>query len=349
MATIDEAFGSQSPMNADLKAGIDAISELQDIVFTRYVRLVLPLDGYVYWVRADLVSSSAAFNGARMGTTMLNAGQRTTAAAATITARGSLHYTSEKKQDQDGTFAVNKVIFTSTVPVEDLDQIGPQELYIGAFDELVFAFSSHSNLYRPQAGIWHYVGDAVYPDMMTQIVDDIAAFDARSVVVSNSLPLWLFFNGYEPTLPAYGFGNPVLTLYPSFLVPSNLPPPYASVHIEPSSQRALQGTPLLGPTMSHSQLVTEKVSITLFGTRNYNAMDFIDCVLQRSFDYAEFGIMNSPILRDEKRTQDELFVIGMKKSLEFEINYYQARVRNMARQYIQRVIPSYDFRSQVAA
>ena len=43
-------------MKLDLAAGVDMLSIQQEITFTRYIRLVLPLDGYVFWVKADMVA-----------------------------------------------------------------------------------------------------------------------------------------------------------------------------------------------------------------------------------------------------------------------------------------------------
>jgi hypothetical protein len=39
--------------------------------------------------------------------------------------------------------------------------------------------------------------------------------------------------------------------------------------------------------------------------------------------------------------QSEMNVIAMKKSIVYEINYYQERVRDIARQLILHVIPNY--------
>jgi len=50
-----------------------------------------------------------------------------------------------------------------------------------------------------------------------------------------------------------------------------------------------------------------------------------------------------PIIRDEVRTQSELNVRGMKKSIEFEISYYQSVAQDIARQLILSSIPTYTF------
>ena len=52
------------------------------------------------------------------------------------------------------------------------------------------------------------------------------------------------------------------------------------------------------------------------------------------------GIMNLPIVRDEKRTQSELGTLAMKKIIDYEISYHQNRVNTVARQVIKSTIPN---------
>ena len=58
--------------------------------------------------------------------------------------------------------------------------------------------------------------------------------------------------------------------------------------------------------------------------------------------------MNTPVVADEKRTQSELNTIAMKKSIEFEVNYNQATNRDIARQFIQSCVPTFNFSSAAA-
>jgi hypothetical protein len=337
VATLEEAVGAKTPLASDLALGVESLSREQEITFTRYVRLVLPLDGFVFWVRADMVSGSALYNVGRFNLAGFNQSPTTKVAAPTLVALGSLHYATDVRQEEPETYAASRVVFTSEVAINDLSAIAPGTLWIGEFEGKQFAFSSRSSFYR-QADLFHYVGFAVYPDMATQVINDRAGFDSRNVIVSNSLPAWLALNNY---FPFYGFGNPRLPLFPSFLVPENLEPPFAAVHVFPESTRALGRAPLLDATLSHSQLCAERVRITLWGTRNYNALDFLDCVNQYSLDTGIFGLTNSPVPQDEKRTQSELATIAMKKSITFEITYLQSRVNAVARQYIEQVIPNF--------
>ena len=51
------------------------------------------------------------------------------------------------------------------------------------------------------------------------------------------------------------------------------------------------------------------------------------------------GFMNMPVLRDDKRTQNELAILAMKKTMDFEISYYQTRARTIAQQYVLSCVP----------
>lgn len=338
----DEALGARTPMGADLAQGVQTLALDQEITFTRYNKLILPLDGYVFWIKAALMTASAAPNAAMPNKVAPNKFFHLLKnQAPTQVATGSLHYASDVRQEEAETYAANKVIFTSTEKVDALHAIAPNQLWIGEFEGLRFAFSSLSPFYQ-QADLWHYVGFAVYPDMATQIIDTPIGFDQRHVVVSNSLPAWLALNSYEPI---YGIGNPGIPLFPSFLSPLNESPPFATIHVAPESTRALASAPTLLQDYSHEQLASEIVRITLWGTRNFNAQDFVDFVYQYSDDTDAFGIMNMPIIRDEKRTQSEMQTIAMKKAVEFEISYLQRRVRNIARQIIEEASVTFRFGS----
>lgn len=328
MPSVSETSGASLPLAAGLALGVETLSGNQSITFTKYVRLVLPLDGYVFWVRADLLSQSALLGASRFGSTWFGRAQSIVTPAATVAVSGSFHYASDQRQNEDETPAVHRVLFTATDPIEDFNQIAPDVMFIGTFDGIRFAFNQRNSYYQ-QAGLHHYAGTAIYPAMASQIIDAVQGFDSRNVVVSNSLPVWLSLNQIMP-------------MYPSFLVPANLPPVYAAVHVMPESTRALQSAPSFDARLSHYQLVSERVRITMYGLRNFNALDFQDYVYQYMLDDRNlFGLMNMPIVRDEKRTQSELNIIAMKKSIDFEVSYYQTRVNDVARQLILSAIPTF--------
>src|SRR4029077_16650880 len=156
MATADEAANSRTPLGAALKAGVDAISYSQSITFKLYVRLVLPSDGYVFWVLASLLAPTP---------------HATDPLSQTLTVMGSMHDMTEQLQEEDENYSNVKMVFTSQAPVQDFNLIGPDYLYLGDFDGGQFAFSSRGMWYQ-QANLWHYVGTTVNSVMETQFIND---------------------------------------------------------------------------------------------------------------------------------------------------------------------------------
>ncbi len=65
MPTMDEILGGGAKTSAGANAatGIQVLSEMGEITFNRYVRVVLPSDGYVFWVKASLLSAGALIGG----------------------------------------------------------------------------------------------------------------------------------------------------------------------------------------------------------------------------------------------------------------------------------------------
>ena len=151
------------------------------------------------------------------------------------------------------------MIFTSLQEIQDFNLVNPQFLYIANYDGYKYAFSRRENFYK-QADLYHYRGDTLYSIMNTQIIDSMTGFDTTSVIVSNSLPIWLSLNQFFP-------------MYPSYLVEQNLPPVYASVDINPTT--AIQDFPLLDPNSNPFQLTKDIVKIELFGVRNQEALSLI--------------------------------------------------------------------------
>lgn len=320
--------------DATLASGLDVISESQVITFTKYVRVVLPADGFVFWVKADIVSPSALANASMLNASFRNNGavQGVTlntppvivTAAPTTNVIGSLHYMTANTQDEAAFQSTNRVRFTAEAEIQDLNQIGPAVLFLGSFDGRTFAFSQRGSYYQ-QSGLHHYLGDAVTATMRTQIIDDPRYLDLLNPVVSNSLPLWLELTSFFP-------------MWPSFLVPQNEPPPYCAVHIDPDGTEALQDFPALDATGGQSQLVQDVVRLTFYGVRHQTVMDFMQYVFQYSANTDNFGVMDYlPVVRDGKVTAAELGTIAQMKTTEFKISYYQSRVRDVARKAITAV------------
>jgi hypothetical protein len=319
MTSISEAADIQSQMMGALRDGVESLDLSAEVTFQGYSRTVLPLDGFVFWVPT-----------------------------VPLKARGSLHYSQETQQNEDETQGFATVLFTSEDPVADFSATPDDTLWVASVAGFRYAFSQQQGFYSP-AGLWHYFGHSVQPALATQLLDRPQSVDPNRAVVSNSLPLWLMLNGYlSPFYDGFNIsGVPFVvappTLYPSFMLPSNLVPPYGAVHIGDgeTDTEALQAAPLITADRSHYQLVADTVRVTLYGLQNDECMDFIDTVNQYSRSTNHFGIMNSPVFRDSKRTQNELNTIAMKKVATFRVSYYQTRVAQVARQLILTCVPTY--------
>lgn len=330
MTTAEEAALARTPLAADLAVGAEAISYDQEITFLKYIKVVLPLDGFVFFIRSDLMDPRAV-EAASVGRVL---------PPATLIVTGSLHYGQDKRQLEDETIAVNRVTFTALGPVQEFNDLGPRVIYIGEFQGNRFAFSQRSGFYQ-QAFVFHYRGDAIYPAMESQIINGLEGFDDRSPVVSNSLPFWLTLPSYRPPWLPASVAPIEFLLYPSFAVPENLQPPYGVVHVDPAQTRALQSFPRLGPDLSHEQLVHDSVRVTLYGVRNDQALGFQDVLNDYVTNVGTMGFMSMPIIRDEKRPQAELGILAMKKVLEAEVSYHQFAARAAARQLFKSVVPNF--------
>ena len=324
MPSIDEIGTTRKPdFAAAAAAGINTLDLSSTFVFDLYDRVVLPLDGFVFFVKRT----------------------PTVASTTQLTVQGSMHIATVNTQDVAANISQSRVPLTALSEVNSLIEIAPTTMWIctipdGPFEGLRVAFSSQGGFYA-QADLFHYVGFALFADNETQVIDNPADLPS-TLIVSNSLPIWLFLSNYSPSSPAYGFSNP-FALYPSYLVPDDLSPvvPYGAVDILPEQTESLQGSALLNSVSSQYQLTKDIVRITLYGGTNAQAWDFVGCVNQYSVDYGTIGLMNAPVIRDAKRTQAEFGIIAMKKTIEFSVSYYQSSVLAVARQLITRAVPSF--------
>lgn len=314
MPSADEAVG-QSQQNSTLTQGTEYISQRQKVEFRRYTRVVLEQDGFVFWVATEQYMS----------------------------AEGSLHYATERHQDQDQTIGANQVTLTSEQQISEFNQIAPDSMWIGDWPigdgpAMKIAFAARGNFYE-QADIWHYVGFAVFPPLLSQLVENEADLPAGPIV-SNSLPIWLLLNE---------FAGMTVPVFPSFLVPENIRPPYIAVHVQPESTEQLAAAPYFGPppgvgipgtdpapfySFAASTPARDTIELTLFGFSNQMAWQYLGMLIQASIDDENFGFANSPIPRDEKRTQAEIATIAQKKSLTIVANYTQSAADVAARRYI---------------
>lgn len=302
MAILDEAFTALGS-SAALGAGLRTLTLDEAIPFSLYVRKVLPLDGYVFWLKTK-----------------------------TIELRGALHVTNIRQQLEDETGTLNRVIFTTQKDVEPFNNVAPGTIWVGEAYGLRFAFAQSGPYFRT-ADTYHYSGEALNPPLASQLIDVGAQLSDRTLIVSNSLPAWLALKDYNPIW--LGPANPQLDLYPSYLVPANLPPPYGAVHIDPPLTDVIQSIPLNARTnYSAIYLTTDTVRVTLYGCTNDQIFAFLQLVYSYSRDTLNIGIMQPGTIRDEKRTQPELGILAMRKTLTFQVSYNQNSMDQQARQLL---------------
>lgn len=312
MTSAAEALGNQSQIDSTLQAGIEQVSTQQNVQFTQYQKVVLSADGFVFWV----------------------------ATAVKLQVSGSLHYATDRMQDTDQTIGANDVILTSTSSISALNAIDPMTMWIAnwpigeGIPPMRIAFSKIGPFYE-NAGLWHYSGFAVFAAFESQIIDSEKDLP-NEPIVSNSLPIWLSYNKFAP-------------VFPSFLVPDNIRPPYIVAHIEPGQTEALGAFPIIGPwpgdvepnsgasplhDLSGSQLCRDTVTLVMYGFNNQNAQQYFQYLIEASVNDELFGFGNSPAVQDEKRTQVELAALAQKKSLTIIANYYQGTANITARRLL---------------
>jgi hypothetical protein len=290
---------ANNSMAATLSTGLNVISQNQTVTFTSYKRYILPVDGYVFWVQDPTIEPISVF--------------------------GSIHYSADQRQELDNTISFVNILFTTNTQIANLEEVQPSNIWIGAFDDFQFTFSSHANYYE-QENMWHYEGQAVYPEMRTQVLNDISEIP-QEPIVSNSLPIWL------------PLGTDSVPVYPSFLVPENITPPYIVCHIGPEATKAIQPVQLLTSDLNLYQLCEDKVRFVIYGLNNQEALNFVAGI----YTYLEFnpifGILSEGItVVDAKHIQSELNVIAQQKEITFSVSYVQSSVYDYALQYILKAL-----------
>lgn len=322
--TVAESSTAKSQLGAGLKQGIDTLSLDGTVTFALYVKTILPLDGYVFWVNANLLSptqiaAAIAKGGVTYPSTPANS----------ITVKGSLHHATDLTQSRNRFGSVNYLVFSAESEVTDFNYVNPYLMYVATIDGVEYAFKKQANYYQ-QADVYHYSGEALYSTMDSQLIDSLTGFDQSSVIVSNSLPIWLGMNTYTgPTFVTVPF-----PIYPSFLAPQNEVPPYATIHIGEDDTTPIQGYPYVGPTSSQYQLTKDIVTVELYGVRNNDALQFQQNIYNYSLFTDNIGILNCSVMRDAKENQTEFGIIAQKKVITFEVSYYQQNVLTIAQKLI---------------
>lgn len=300
MPSLDEiAENTSSQLASVLRSAVETLSSSQQITFRLYVKQVLPLDGFVYWVNAAIINKDEL---SRLAIDSLH----------TVTIDGSLHRQVVTEQSETVSRNVNSIIFTPTGEIDNFNAESPDAMYLGEYAGTQFSFSRMESRYT-QSGIIHYRGTAILPTMRTQIIDSLEDIN-EELILSNSTPIWLAMKQFA-------------TVYPSYLSPQNLRPPYIVADVRDT--RPLQMAPLAidGARWQHVQ---DRVRITLYGFSNEQALNYLDHVIENALDEDCFGITNMPVVTDGKSNQVEINALAKQKFIDFDVNYYQATTRDIA-------------------
>jgi hypothetical protein len=314
MPSISESLGSQNQLQETLAAGLNTLSNSQTVQFTQYSKSTIPTDGFVFYVNTGSVT----------------------------TVQGSLHYAINQQQNEDETIDVNRVVFTALSQIDVFNQAAPDDLFIGEFEGIQFSFSSRGSFYQ-QANLYHYVGNAVYPALASQLIDSAADLPVGPIV-SNSLPIWLGLPSQAAAYAPFGYAP----IYPSFLVPDNVVPPYIAVHIDPAQTITQQAMPYFdwsarsNPNGDPSplyevpsfQLMRDTVKLIFYGFTNQQAIQFNAALMDYSVNSDDFGFGNSPAIVDDKRTQVEIAALAMKKTYVIQASYNSGTSDAIARRLI---------------
>lgn len=292
-------YESEHSLESPLQEGLRLLSKNQTIRFTKYIRHILPADGFVFWVKASLLKNKKPH---------------------CIDIEGSLHQAINQEMLIDETPAATSILFSTFKEIDPLKEINPTEIWLGEYKGSLFSFNRVGNYYS-QANEYHYSGDAVYPAFYSQIINDIKELDLTSQVVSNSMPFFLLLNDFP--------------IYPSYLVPANIKPPYAVIDIQQSIP--VNYGMIYNEMTNGSQTMTDNVILTLYGIRHNQAIDFIENMRIKYFTDGFPGILNKPVPLDEKRPQSEINAIAQKKQIELKVTYSLERINNLAINLIESI------------
>jgi len=302
MTNVTAAAAAEStPMKTVLTDGVSVLSNDESLTFTLYQRSILPLDGFVFWIRADLLVTPPPVT--------------------SLVIKGAVHRSVSNQQDEDQTQSLNHLIFTTDTRVDDFNLLDSSQMWVCTIEGSPFSFASMLDKFV-SAGLYHYRGDSISPIVRGQMINSSDELNLNELVISNSLPLLMQLSQYCP-------------VYPAFLVPSNIAPPYAVIDVRETI--AIQSAPSIDPD-NRWQFVRDTVRATLIGLNNHVALKYRDYIVNAALTYENFGVTNIPVVKDVKMLQSEINALAMKKTIDFEVNYYQQTANDIALQLINQVL-----------
>jgi len=281
--------------------GYQQLSGQQKITFTKYVQRVLPVDGWVFWVKASLIDGEAA--------------------PFTKVYSGTLHQSVNQTQEATKTNAVTNIILTANKPIDELKEVSATVMWLGEYDGSKFSFNVQ-NAFYDNARQYHYAGDAVYVENTPNIIDDIDDLDLENGIVTNCIPVFITLNEQ-------------VQIYPAFLAPTNLKPPYATIEVKDT--RGIAAGQSYNPFEDSGMLQWDKVELTIYGLRKKQLSDFLKYLENQQLVTEAFGMYWLPSVQNENVPQSEINVLTNKKVLNFDVNYTFDAVRSQAEAFIRSI------------
>lgn len=292
---------SSNELEDTLFEGYQKVSGQQQITFTRYVEKILPIDGWRFWVKAELLQNEPA--------------------PFSQVIPCSVHQSVNQTQEATKTNAITSIILTTNQEIENLKEIGQTALLIGEYKGSKFSFNVQSAFYD-NANLKHYSGDAVYTENLDNFIDDIDNLDLENGIVTNSIPLFLTLND-------------IVQIYPAFLVPTNLKPPYATIEVKESKGIAAGAT---YNEFEDSRLAQwDRIELNIYGLRKKQLSDFLKYLETKQLETHAFGLYWLPSIQNQNIPQSEVNVLTNKKVLTFDVNYVIEDVRNNATAFIESI------------
>lgn len=291
-----------TPLHHSLKGGLDDISYNEDVIFHEYRRKVLPLDGFLFWVKTYV----------------------------SRTVSGSLHVSTHSQSTEIENYDLSQLVFSTTENIHTFHSTQADRVWVGHVGPIRFLIGAQKNTFK-EAGLFHYSAETIPPSHRPQFIETEAELDGYTPVVGTSLPLFLSLP--TDTTPALNWcpWPKDVPVFPSFSAPDNQEPPYIIVHNDPHKvQSAGMGAvdPLTGDT---HQILQEHVRLTLVGLPHTQAANVRDYILHWALLHSDvLGIVNTPVLTDEKRALNEASALAMIKTLELDVMYSQNTVRHTA-------------------
>jgi hypothetical protein len=275
----------------------------KNITFTKYVRRVLPVDGWVFWVKSSLIEGEVApFSKVYLCST---------------------HIQRNQTQEATKTNSISSIGLTVNKKIEDLHEVNQSVMWLGEYQGVKFSFNAQANYYE-EANIFHYAGDAVYIENTPNIIDDIEDLDLdlENGIVTNCIPIFITLNQQ-------------VQIYPAFLAPTNLKPPYATIEVKDT--RGIAAGQSYNPFEDSSLLSWDKVELTIYGLRKKQLSDFLKYLENQQLVTEAFGMYWLPSVQNENVPQSEINVLTNKKVLNFDVSYTFNAVRSQAEAFIRSV------------